>query len=139
MGIPHSTLELERLLQEVKRRLGQSVFRLSLLNAYDSKCAVTGCIVVEALEAAHIEPHIDSTSNEVANGLLLRADIHTLFDRHLIGVDPASKTIVIAKKLAGTSYEELNGKPLSEPMDAACQPSLATLEARWERFLKEES
>ena len=91
--VPRSSTELERLLQEVRRRLGQTEFRSALVDAYNSECAVTGCDVVDALEAAHLIPFCESESNVASNGLLLRADIHTLFDRHLIGINPVTKVI----------------------------------------------
>ena len=137
--LPDSPAALDKLLQSVRRRLGQSEFREGLINAYNGSCAVTDCDVVDALEAAHIIPHCEDDSHSSSDGLLLRADIHTLFDHHLIGIDPASKTIVIAEKLTGTCYAELNGKPLAQPKDAASEPKVSSLATRWERFLNEES
>ena len=64
----------------VALRQGQPQFRKSLLTAYRSRCAITGTAVESVLEAAHIWPHKGEQTNEVWNGLLLRADLHTLFD-----------------------------------------------------------
>jgi predicted restriction endonuclease len=58
----------------------EGVFRRQLLLAYEGRCAVTGCDVEVALEAAPIEPYQGPHSNDIANGLLLRADVHPLFD-----------------------------------------------------------
>lgn len=74
----------ERQIAEVVRRRGQARFRAALIKAYDGKCAITGCDAVEALEAAHISPHRGIHTDHVQNGLLLRADIHSLLD---LGVD----------------------------------------------------
>ena len=73
---------------EIVRRRGQAKFRKTLLEAYNSKCVVTGCDAAEALEAAHITPYLGEETNHPQNGLLLRADIHSLFDLGLLSVDP---------------------------------------------------
>ncbi len=85
-----STLEdeRERKLCEIVQRRGQPDFRKKLVDAYDGRCAVTDCDAVSALEAAHITPYLGPESNHVTNGLSLRADIHTLLDLNLIGIDP---------------------------------------------------
>jgi hypothetical protein len=136
--LPASTLALERLFQEVKRRLGQSEFRASLIDAYGGKCVVTGCDVVDVLEAAHIVPHCEVESNDPSEGLLLRADIHTLFDRHLLGINPATKAVQIAKTLLSTSYGEFDGARVAGPLEGANQPSKESLETRWKIFLAQE-
>jgi hypothetical protein len=68
----------KRIIAAIVVRQGQSAFRAELLAAYQGTCAVTGCDVVEALEAAHIVPYLGPDTNHVRNGLLLRGDIHTL-------------------------------------------------------------
>ncbi|MBE2321408.1 HNH endonuclease, partial [Solirubrobacter sp. CPCC 204708] len=75
-------------LTAVAQRRGQSTFRNQLLEAYDLRCAITGSNAVAVLEAAHICPYRGDHTNRVDNGLLLRADIHTLFDLGLIWVTP---------------------------------------------------
>lgn len=67
-------------LQAIKTRRGQPEFRKSLIAAYQGQCCVTGCAVESVLEAAHIIPHAQESDYKVTNGLLLRADIHTLYD-----------------------------------------------------------
>jgi len=104
-----------RVISSVVQRQGQRDFRLSLLYAYGSKCAMTGCCVVDVLEAAHIHRYFGKETNLVSNGLLLRADVHTLFDLNLISVDTQTMRICIAPSLEGTCYEELLGKPLAKP------------------------
>ena len=70
-----------RVLSSIVRRRGQPLFRKRLLKAYDRRCAFTGCAVEALLEAAHIVPYRGSDTNHIANGLLLRADLHTLFEK----------------------------------------------------------
>ncbi|MBB5371960.1 HNH endonuclease [Acidocella aromatica] len=79
--------------QMIVLRRGQSSFRKKLMIAYESRCAITGCTIPEVLEAAHISPYMGDKTNHVTNGLLLRADIHTLFDCGLIEVSRDYKII----------------------------------------------
>ncbi|MCK8114801.1 HNH endonuclease [Anaerosoma tenue] len=72
----------------VKPRLGQGIFRVSVLDAYDRACAVTGEHSLPVLEAAHIMPYADGGTHDVTNGLLLRSDIHRLFDLGYVTVTP---------------------------------------------------
>lgn len=136
--LPDSVTDLERLLQEVKRRLGQTEFRASLIEAYGGKCAITACDVLDALEAAHIVPHSEVESSDPSNGLLLRADIHTLFDRHLFGINPKTKIVQVAARLSSSSYQDLNGATLAPSNDETSRPSPVSLEAHWKKFLAQE-
>ena len=78
----------ERTLASIVRRRGQPEFRKALLTLYQRQCAFSGCSIVETLEAVHIIPYQSTETNHPSNGLLLRADLHTLFDIGLIAVDP---------------------------------------------------
>lgn len=71
-----------------KQRAGQDSFRQLLLGVYGSVCAVSGAQPKEVLQAAHIQPYVDAKSNHVANGLILRADFHALFDAGLLTFMP---------------------------------------------------
>lgn len=71
----------------IRPRLGQGAFRLSVLDAYEKRCAVTGERVVPVLEAAHIRPYAEDGPHAITNGLALRADIHKLFDLGYVTVD----------------------------------------------------
>jgi predicted restriction endonuclease len=134
-SLPQSAAELEYVLREVRRRLGQSDFRMALISAYNARCAVSGCNAVEALEAAHITPYTGEESNDPSNGLLLRADIHTLFDLNLLGIDPQSLTVVLGAALEKTSYRDLQGKQIVLPADPTVRPSANALAERWQQFL----
>jgi hypothetical protein len=116
-----------RTLRAIAVRQGQRRFRSSLLDAYGGRCAVTGCAVAEVLEAAHIIPYKGPETDRVQNGLLLRADIHTLFDLGSIAVDPDTLQLLISPVLKGTEYEALGGSPLRLPADPAAQPSREAL------------
>jgi hypothetical protein len=83
--------------------------------AYGGRCAVTGCDAVAALEASHIVPYCGPQSHHVTNGLLLRADLHTLFDLDLMGIDPDTMTVALAPAIKGTTYSEFQGRRLTLP------------------------
>jgi putative restriction endonuclease len=109
-------------LTAIVRRQGQAAFRRSLIHAYGGRCAVTGCTVEPLLEAAHIRAYFGPETNHVTNGILLRADIHTLFDLGLIWIDEGMR-VVAADRLTGTDYAFLNGRKLMIPQEVACRPS----------------
>jgi putative restriction endonuclease len=67
--------------QTVRPRLGQGGFRVSVLDEYERRCAITGEKTLPVLQAAHIKPYSKEGPHAVSNGLLLRSDLHTLFDR----------------------------------------------------------
>lgn len=124
-----------RQLVNVKTRRGQPDFRKRLRRVYRDTCAITGSIVVPLLEAAHIVPHAHKTNYATSNGLLLRADIHTLFDMHLIGIDPDGQ-VVVSGRLQGTEYEQYHFQRLKAfPETPAHQPSLEKLKRHYDLFL----
>ena len=90
--IPPGQDDDEYRLQSIKTRRGQSVFRDRLMMAYGRQCVITRCRVEGLLEAAHITPHSEHTDYDVSNGLLLRSDIHTLFDLNMFGIDADYRT-----------------------------------------------
>lgn len=70
--------------REIAKRQGQAAFRSGLLTAYGGRCAITDSAVKQVLEAAHVTPYLGPKTNNVSNGLLLRSDFHTLWDRGLV-------------------------------------------------------
>ncbi|WP_225616683.1 HNH endonuclease [Variovorax sp. 38R] len=116
----------KKVLAEVVRRRGQPKFRKDLIKAYDGKCAVTGCEIEAVLEAAHIIPYMDGDTNHVVNGLLLRADVHTLFDLGLLKID-ATGRIHIADPLFGSIYEPYGGKRIHFPSQLSEHPDPGAL------------
>ena len=75
----------------VRPRLGQGTFRVAVIDAYSRSCSVTGEHSLPALEAAHIRPYSQDGRHEVTNGLLLRSDIHRLFDLGYVTVTSANR------------------------------------------------
>src|SRR5215510_14947587 len=69
-------------------RLGQGSFRLIVLDSYQRRCAFTNSPVLHVLDAAHIKPYALGGTHAPENGLLLRQDLHTLFDRGYVTVTP---------------------------------------------------
>lgn len=75
-------------------RLGQGIFRVVVTDAYGRRCTMTGERTLPVLDAAHIRPFSAEGENRVPNGLLLRSDLHRLFDRGYLSVTPAYKILV---------------------------------------------
>jgi len=121
-----------RTARSIVQRRGQRAFRQRLVEAYGGECAITGCSTVEVLEAAHIFPYMGPDTNDVTNGLLLRADVHLLFDFGLIEIDPKSLKVTLSPALAGTEYEQLNHARIRLPKAKGLWPSKAALEKRLE-------
>ncbi len=71
-----------------RARLGQGAFRVLVTDAYNRRCAITGERTLPVLEAAHIRPYAEDGPHRVSNGLLLRSDLHILFDRGYVTVTP---------------------------------------------------
>jgi len=71
----------------IRQRLGQRAFQAVVLKAYHSRCAITGTKIWPALQAAHIRPVTQGGEHRLDNGLLLRSDVHTMFDRGYLAVD----------------------------------------------------
>jgi putative restriction endonuclease len=100
----------ERVPRAVVIRRGQRVFRDELLRVYGRRCVVTGTTLVALLEAAHISPYRGDQTDRAENGLLLRADIHTLFDLHLLTIDAHDDTVRLTPELQNDeTYRSLEG------------------------------
>lgn len=111
-------------------RVGQAAFKALVQEAYGRRCAVTGDKIVPVLEAAHIRPVTAQGENRVDNGLLLRSDVHTLFDRGYLGVHPQRRTLMASPRLRSEwgNGEEFyrraeSGSPLSTPTRKADRPN----------------
>jgi len=77
--------------REVRPRLGQGGFKALVHGAYRDQCSITGHKIRPTLQAAHILPVGKGGEHRLDNGLLLRSDVHTMFDRGYLGVDPEFK------------------------------------------------
>jgi HNH endonuclease len=125
----------ERVLRAIRVRRGQPWFRAQLLEAYGGKCALTGVDAADALEAAHIRPHSGGGTYATSNGLLLRGDLHTLFDLGLIGFDPVSGAVLLHNRLAASTYgKELGRLRLRRPTKPHDRPDPMALREHNERF-----
>lgn len=114
-----------------KIRRGQPRFRRNLLRIHDGRCAVTGTDLECVLEACHISPHAASGTNHTSNGVLLRSDIHDLFDDLLLTFD-SEMVIRVAPELRGSEYVKLDGL-LLRPRDAAHPIDLHYIQERNEK------
>lgn len=117
------------------QRLGQGAFRAMVTDAYNRRCAVTSEHTLPVLQAAHIKPFSQSGPHSVQNGLLLRSDIHTLFDRGYVTVDQDFR-FVVSDRLKddyenGKEYYNRMGQRLFLPSLEIDKPSLKYLE--WHR------
>ena len=119
-----------RTARTIVQRRGQRAFRESLMEAYSGRCAVTGCPAAEVLEAAHIFPYMGPATNDVTNGILLRSDVHLLFDLGLVEFEPPTFKIRVSQALKGTEYERYNGAQLRLPKKRRLWPSKAALKKR---------
>ena len=118
-----------------RRRLGQGTFRAAVTQAYDGACAVTQEHSLPVLEAAHIRPYSDGGEHVLNNGLLLRSDLHRLFDRGYVSVD-ASQKLLVSGRLEqdfnnGKTYYAMQGRQLMVPRSDAERPDREALE--WHR------
>lgn len=116
----------------VQPRLGQATFRIAVLDAYGRACAVTGEHSLPALEASHIRSYAHDGPHEIPNGLLLRADLHRLFDTGYVTVTPDLRLDVSARLRDdyknGRSYYPLHGALLRVPDHESHRPDPRFLE-----------
>ena len=117
----------DRIAAIIVRRRGQPEFRKKLLAAYRNRCAISDCDSTDALEAAHIHPYWGEATNHVTNGVLLRADLHTLFDLGKISVNADTHSVIVSDDLKTTVYGPLHGKKLNLPSDPAHQPNFQVI------------
>lgn len=112
---------------EIRTRLGQGAFRVAVTSAYNRKCAISGEKTLPALDAAHIRPFGSDGPNDVRNGMLLRSDLHRLFDGGYVTVDPDLRVVVSSRIREefqnGREYYRFDGRPLSNLPNRADMPS----------------
>jgi putative restriction endonuclease len=121
-------------------RLGQGGFRAVVTQAYSGTCAVSGDHTLPVLEAAHVRPVSEGGTHELSNGLLLRADIHRLYDRHLVTVTPDYEFEVSSRLREeyqnGRAYYAMAGTKIRLPEDEHAWPKRELLEAHRDRFVR---
>jgi putative restriction endonuclease len=119
------------MLRRIAGRRGQAAFRNRLLKKYGNRCVVTGCTITDMLEAAHIKEHSNRGGFGVDNGLLLRCDIHTMFDLNLLCIDPDSLRVVLRESCRIPPYVVYHTRPVNIP-----NVNLDYLRQRFEGFNK---
>lgn len=118
--------------QLARRRLRQGAFRVMVTDAYNRRCAISGEKALPVLQAAHIKPVAEGGQHRLDNGLLLRSDVHTLFDRGYISVTPERK-VLVSRKLKddfdnGEPYLPLAGTEIHLPHRELERPAREFLE-----------
>jgi len=124
----------------VRPRLGQGGFRVGVIQAYERRCAITGERTLPALDAAHILPVKQEGLHDISNGLLLRRDLHALFDNHYITITP-EKVLLVSKRIKeefenGREYYAMHGKTVRDPLRIDDRPSIEALRQHNERFVE---
>lgn len=109
----------------VMPRLGQGGFRVLVTDAYSRRCAITGEKTLPALEAAHIRPYAVDGPHQIDNGILLRSDLHHLFDQGYLTLvaDRGELRVEVSRRIReefenGRDYYALHGKPLKVQPEA---------------------
>ena len=113
-------------------RLGQGSFRVLVTDAYERRCAITNERTLPALDAAHIKPYSESGEHIIPNGILLRRDLHALFDQGYVTINPSMK-FEVSRKIKeefenGRDYYRLHGNAVRVPANPSSRPSREYLE-----------
>ncbi len=116
----------------VRPRLGQGLFSIKVREAYNGACAVTHEHTIPVLEAAHIKPYARGGEHRVDNGLLLRRDLHSLYDRGYVTITP-DYVFQVGDRLRdefknGRSYYSLHGSSIHIPSNVILRPNKKLLE-----------
>jgi hypothetical protein len=125
---------------ELSRRVireGAATFRKEQMKLWAAQCAATGCNIREALDAAHIFRYLGEHTNRPDNGILLRADVHKLFDKNLIAVEERTGQLIwrVSARLMGSDYAALEGRRVALGSEVSAVPHTELL-ARHLKVLK---
>lgn len=123
---------------QIKIRRGQPRFRKALMILYNSTCIVSKCEITPILEAAHVMPHSKSVNYNLSNGLILRSDLHTLFDASLLAINPKTMKVhlnpILLKDSLYSKYQQIDiGKRLKD-LHYNYSLNREGLDWRWEVF-----
>jgi putative restriction endonuclease len=116
----------------VHPRLGQGAFRIGVTGVYQRRCAVTGERTLPILDAAHIRPYGEGGDHEITNGLLIRTDVHRLFDLGYVTVSREGR-FEVGRRLKedfenGRLYYGMHGRQITLPDDVTQRPARNMLE-----------
>lgn len=114
-------------------RPGQAAFREKLIDVY-GRCALSECMTLTALEAAHVRTVAAGGLDHSANGILLRADLHKLFDANLIAVNPSTGHVCVSSECADDYAALLGNVAFIAPPGG---PQLSAFQERWSKFTAE--
>ncbi len=119
-------------------RLGQGAFRVLVTDTYNRRCSITGERTLPVLDAAHIKPYADSGPHRIDNGLLIRTDLHKLFDLGYVTITPEFR-VEVSRRIKeefenGREYYALQGNQLHLPASQIYRPSLKYIE--WHNQVK---
>jgi putative restriction endonuclease len=124
----------------VPQRLGQRAFQAVVLDAYHGRCAITGARIRPVLQAAHIRPLPEGGEHRLDNGHLMRSDVHTLYDKGYLGVDPHHRLLVSRRLRAefdnGDQFYARAGETIALPMRRADRPGREFLEWHLDEVFK---
>ena len=123
-----------RLLTTIRARRGQRKFRKQLIERYGARCMISGIPLLDIVEAAHIWPYRNSADNHPDNGLLLRADLHTLFDLNHMGIDPETLHVHFSTDARKAGYDEFHDLKIN--IRARRGPCREALLRRWDAFIR---
>lgn len=113
-------------------RAGQANFREGVITRYGGKCCISGCDISALVEAAHVIPYRGDQSNDMSNGLLLRVDLHRLFDAHLVSINPETLEVEVANSIDDPVYRAYHGKRL---FSFTPRPKLLFLDTHYRAFM----
>lgn len=129
--------ERKKVAAEIYVRRGQKTFRKKLLDTYKRKCVVTECEIEEMLEAAHIYGFKGVDTDKIPNGILLRSDIHTLFDLGLITINHENYLIQVSSKIMiDEYYSKLNNRKINLPERIEDYPHQDSLKYHFENIFE---
>lgn len=123
-----------------KQRAGQRAFKGLVLGSYERQCAITGNHIAPTLQAAHIRPVSSQGENLVSNGLLLRSDVHTLFDLGYLGIDLKHRLLVSPRLKSewgnGKEFYDRSGSTIRLPLNRSDRPSRESIEWHLDEVFK---
>ena len=127
----------EKTLKHTHVRKGQKAFRSQVKEAFNGRCAITGCDVPQALQACHIYSYLGEATNHPSNGLLLRADLHGLFDSYLIAVSDKGR-LLLSSELSESTYKKYRNIKVTLPFSKFHEVSKPALEFHRDMYKKAE-
>lgn len=118
-------------------RQHQSSFRQRLIEAYGGKCMISGCTELSTLDACHIVPAGPKETYLTRNGLLMRTDLHRLFDEGLLSINP--HTALVETKSNSLDYQKFNNRRVFFPIDEEDGPDPLSLMNHYELYFCEQA